>query len=143
MEQLVKELHRPARRNFQRRHVVITGLNDLFQADLVDMQKYSRENKGHSYILTVINAFSKCAWAVAIKSKSAADVAIAFETILKKHTAPKNLQTDDGNEFMNKIFSSLMKKYKINHYSTYSVLILKASIVDQFNGTLKKNVVNV
>ena len=46
------------------------------------------------------------------------------------------MQTDDGNEFMNKIFANLMKKYKINHYSTYNVL--KASIVERFNRTLKE-----
>ena len=135
MEQVVEELHRPARRNFPRRHVIVLGLDDLFQADLVDMQKYSDVNRGHNYILTVINAFSKYAWAYALKSKSAEDVATAFERILKKHKAPKHLQTDDGTEFLNKRFQSLMKKYKINHYSTYSVL--KASIVERFNRTLK------
>lgn len=48
---------------------------------------------------------------------------------------PKNLQTDDGKEFFNKVFQSLMLKYKINHYSTYSVM--KASIIERFNRTLK------
>ena len=65
MEQVVEELYRPARRNFPRRHVVVLGLNDLFQAYLVDMQKYTEVNKGFNYILTVINAFSK----FAMKSK--------------------------------------------------------------------------
>ena len=48
---------------------------------------------------------------------------------------PKNLQTDDGKEFFNTQFSKLMIKQQINHYSTYSVL--KASIIERFNRTLK------
>lgn len=48
---------------------------------------------------------------------------------------PKNLQTNDGKEFFNKQFQQLMRINNINHYSTYSVL--KASIVERFNRTLK------
>ena len=32
---LVDELHAPARRNFKRRHVVVKGYDDLWQADIV------------------------------------------------------------------------------------------------------------
>jgi len=49
---------------------------------------------------------------------------------------PKNLQTDNGNEFYNKQFRELMKRYEINHYSTFSTI--KASIVERFNRTLKE-----
>jgi hypothetical protein len=51
-------------------------------------------------------------------------VSTAMENILLKiKPPPKNLQTDNGKEF----FQSLMKKHKINHYSTFSSI--KASIV--------------
>ncbi len=49
---------------------------------------------------------------------------------------PKNIQTDNGTEFYNKEFKTLMDKYNINHYSTYTHL--KASIVERFNRTLKE-----
>jgi len=39
-----------------------------------------------------------------------------------KQANPKLLQTDNGTEFYNNQFQQLMKKYKIRHYSTYSVL---------------------
>ena len=135
MEQIVNEIHKPARRNFKRRHVILKGISDLFQADLVDVKAYSRENKGFKYILTIINVFSKFAWAIALKSKSGKDVAEAFASILKNHNPPDNLQVDQGTEFYNSNFKSLMKKYKINMYSTHSVL--KASVIERFNRTLK------
>ena len=34
---LVNELHAPAKRNFKRRHVVVKGYDDLWQADIVEM----------------------------------------------------------------------------------------------------------
>ena len=46
---------------------------------LVDMQAFSSFTKGFKYILTVIDVFSKYAWAVPIKDKSAASVTKAFE----------------------------------------------------------------
>lgn len=135
--EIVDELHKSARINFNRRRVIVKGLNDLFQADLVDMIKYARYNKGFKYILTVINAFSKFAWAIPVKSKSAKDVTNAMRKIFDESFIPKNIQTDNGKEFYNKEFKQLMEKYNVNHYSTYSSM--KASIVERFNRTLKSN----
>lgn len=133
-EQIVHELHKPARRNFKRRSVILKGIDDLWQADLAELVVYSRFNKGYKYLLTVIDCFSKYAWAVPIKNKSAAEVTKAFEKILSERK-PRNLQTDQGKEFYNKLFGKLMKINNINHYSTYSNL--KASIVERFNRTIK------
>lgn len=133
--QIVNEIHASARKNFPRRRVIMKGIDDLWQADLVEMGNYSTINKGYRYMLTVIDTFSKYAWAEAIKSKNAVEVSKAFKNILGMGRVPKNLQTDDGKEFFNKEFTSLMQKFSINHYSTYS--IMKASIVERFNRTLK------
>lgn len=132
---LVNELHKQARKNFNRRRVVMKGIDDLWQADLVEMGNYSKSNKNYRYLLNIIDTFSKFAWAVALKNKTALEVAKAMDSILKLGRVPKNLQTDDGKEFFNKYFENLMQKYSINHYSTCSRM--KASIIERFNRTLK------
>lgn len=146
-QSLVDELHKPARRNFKRRHVVQRGYDDLWQADLVEMIPYARENKGFRYMLTVIDTYSKYAWALPIKSKTADSVTNAFKTLLQDQSGsrggggggggrkPKNLQTDDGKEFYNREFQKFIHTHNINHYS--SLTHLKASIVERFNRTLK------
>lgn len=135
-EDVVAELHKPARKNFTRRRVIIKGLHDLFQADLVEMIPYAKANKGFRYILVVINAFSKYVWAYPVKRKTGQAVADAMKKVLSStKTSPKNLQTDMGKEFYNKEFQNLMKKFGINHYSSYSNL--KSSIVERCNRTLK------
>lgn len=137
---IAREIHKPARVNYPRRAVTIKGLRDLWQADLIEMIPYSKQNKGYKYILAVINTFSKFGYVEPLKNKTAKEVSGAFLRIIKRARfgAPKNLQTDQGTEFFNKIFSNLMKKQGINHYHTYSNL--KASIVERWLRTLKSKI---
>ena len=125
----LKELHTPARRNYQRRKFTVRGLDETWQTDLVEMQLYARENTGYRYMLIVIDVFSKYAWAVPVKQKTGSDVTAAMKSILQQGRKPINLQTDRGKEFYNATFQSLMQRYGINLYSTYSNL--KASICFQ------------
>jgi len=108
-------LHKPARKKFPRRKTFAKGINDLFQADLVDMQSLSRFNDSHRYILTCIDVFSKRAFAVALKDKRGPTVADAFVKIFTE-TVPNLLQTDRGTEFLNTQVQDVFKKYNIFHY---------------------------
>lgn len=132
---LVRELHKPARRNYTRRHVDIRGLDETWQADIVDMSSYARQNSQHKFLLTVIDIFSKFAWAIPLRSKSGRDTTIAMKSIFNQGRIPKNLHVDRGKEFYNSQFEALMKRHNVNMYSTYSNL--KASICERFNRTLK------
>lgn len=136
--QLVNELHKPARKNYKRRRTVIKGLDDLWQADLAQLDQYASQNKNFKYILVTIDAFSKYLWCKALKSKSGAEVTRAFAEVLKnsKKRRPKNLQTDNGTEFYNTYFNKLMRDYNINHYSTFSAT--KAAIAERVIRTLKE-----
>lgn len=131
---IAKELHKQSRKNFPTRNVELKGINDLYQADLVEMIPFSRVNKGYKYILTMINCFSKYAIAVPLKTKQADEVVKALKPILENNKM-KHFQTDQGTEWFNSKVSSLLKSYNINHYFTYSDK--KASIVERFNRTLK------
>lgn len=133
--QVIDELYRNARRNYQRRKVTMYGVNDTYQIDLVEMIPYAKQNKNYKYILTAIDIFSKYAWALPIKTKSSKDVADAMKKILHSGNVPTNIQCDRGKEFYNSEFRRLMDQYNINLYSTYT--IIKAAIVERFNRTLK------
>lgn len=135
---IVSELHKAARKNFQRRRTIIKGYRDLWQVDLAEMQQYANENDGYRYILVCINCFSKYIYTRAIKNKTGVEVSNAMKSIIKEASyAPTNLQSDQGKEFYNRNFQALMREYNINHYSTYSTK--KASIVERVIRTLKNN----
>jgi hypothetical protein len=133
---VVLEIYKYARKKFPRRRFIQRGMDDTWQIDLIDMQKYSRDNAGHKYIFTCIDTFSKYLWLQPIKSKNKSDTTAAMSRILQhSQRCPKNVQSDDGKEFFNGEFQELMKKWNINHYSTFS--ILKASIVERVIRTVK------
>lgn len=133
--QIVYTLHKPVKHKFKRNRILVERPFEQMQADLVDMKEFKNENSGFSYILTAIDIFSKKAYAIALKCKSAKHVEEAMEKILAKHKTFK-LMTDQGLEFKNNLFSSLVKKYQILHYFTKNKTI-KCSIVERFNKTLK------
>jgi len=132
---VVEELHRPARRHYPRRHVDMRDIDDKWQADLVDMSAYAKVNRGYRFLLTVIDIFSKFAWAVPTKTKSGSDVTAAMRSVFEQGRQPRRLHVDQGKEFYNTIFKNLMEEYNIRLYSTFSNL--KASICERFNRTLK------
>ena len=133
------ELHRPARIHFQRRHVLTKGLYDLFQSDLVEMVPYFKANKGYKYILIVIDVYSKYVWAKPLKNKKGIEVTTNFEQILKQlPIMPKHIQTDQGSEFYNTHFKSMLHTYNIKHYSVYSSM--KACVAERFIRTLKTKI---
>lgn len=80
--QLVREIFKNPRRNFPRRKVVLKGLFDLMQVDLMEMGQISKENDDARYVLCAINCFSKLAFCRTLKNKKSSTTAIAMEEIL-------------------------------------------------------------
>ena len=129
-------LHRPNRKKYKRNQVIVSGIDDTFQADLIDVTNISRFNDNNKFLLTCIDVFSKYAWVVPIKKKGAQEVLAAFKTIFADGRIPKRLQTDEGNEFMNRTLRAYLEKLKINIYILNSEM--KAAVVERFNRTLKE-----
>ena len=134
-EQYAYALQKPARHHFRRRRVIVGGLRQQWQADLVALSNLKNDNDGMTFILTVIDVFSKVAWCVRSKNTSAASLVAPLTTTFTKGW-PKTLQTDQGLEFLNKSVQALLKKYGIHHFSTHNEET-KVSIVERFNRTLK------
>ena len=60
------------------------GIDEQWVVDLIEVQNIARQNKGMRYLLTVIDAFSKCAWVEPIKNKMGQAVTDALTKILKR-----------------------------------------------------------
>lgn len=112
-------------------------MDDVWGADLVEMQEWSRENKGYRYMLNVIDVFSKYAWSVPLKDKKGETTTEAFKLIEKSSgRLPNHLWVDGGKEFYNKHMTVWLKKNGINMYSTFGEH--KSAVVERFNRTLKE-----
>ena len=126
--------HRPVRRRFKRRSVVVGGPNQQWQADLVDMSRLKRPNDETKFLLTVIDVFSKRAWCIPLKSKSAEALVAAFRPLLNNR-APTALQTDKGSEFFNWPLQRLLKEYGVHHFMKHNEET-KASIVNSYHRSI-------
>ena len=135
-QQLAEELHKPIRRKFKTRKVIVNHIDEIWSADLVFMDKLSKWNKGFKYLLTVIDVFSKFAWVVPLKDKKGSSITTAFADIIKTYKRkPEYLWVDKGSEFYNKTFKEWLLQNDIELYSTFNEG--KAVIIERFNRTLK------
>ena len=136
----VYTLHRPVRRKFRRRRVYAKHVNDVIQADLIDLQSFAKYNDGQRYALVVIDVFGKKGYGRAIRSKSAKHVAPALESILDQlFPTPNFCQTDRGVEFLNHDVQTLFRERNIKHYWTMNDEI-KAAVVERWIRTLKSKI---
>ena len=136
-EQDAYSLHKPARRRFnKRRRVIVGGMNQQWQADLVDLKTLKNDNDGMTFLLTTIDVFSKRAKCIPIPSKSAASLVAALR-IAFADDPPQTLQTDRGMEFLNKSVQTLLRERGVHHFATHNAET-KASIVERFNRALKE-----
>ena len=91
--------------DFTRRRVIVNQIDEIWSADLVDMQ---------NYLLTVIDVFSKYGW---IKKKGETETK-AFKTIFKEGRQPQCVWIDKGKEFYNKHLKEFLDKHDITINST-------------------------
>ena len=150
--QLTQELLKPKRNRFKRRSVYSSGVDSIWTADLMDVHRYARQNKGYKYILVCLDVFSRYAWARPLKTKTGIEVAEALKDIFKGGRTPDKLWTDRGTEFWNKnvkyelhgqAFNNasvqrLLHKNKIELYSTHNEP--KATIAERFIRTLRNKI---
>lgn len=130
-------LHKPVRKRFPRNRYVVFTINELWQCDLNDMRGLTKYNNGYNYILTVIDVFSKIAYARVMKRKSPSCVIKAFQSIFREaNTVPKNLQSDKGTEFTGKSVRQFFAENNINYFTTKNPDV-KAAVIERFNRTLK------
>ncbi|KAK3093243.1 hypothetical protein FSP39_013116 [Pinctada imbricata] len=129
MTQDTYTLHKPVRRSFKRRKVLVAVIDQQWQADLVDLQSIAKYNDGYKYLLTCIDVLSKYAWVIPLRDKTGKTLVEAFKAIFKSGRTPRQLQTDKGSEFTNRNFQSFLRENDVHFFTTENEDI-KASIAE-------------
>ena len=128
-QQLAKEVISPQITKIRER-IIPLYKDETWSADLIDKSSLSKYNENHKFILTVIDIFTKYAWANPLKNKSGLSITNGFKIVLGEQRKPKKFWVDRVSEFYKKTFKSLLKEYETELYSTYSDL--KAVFIDRF-----------
>lgn len=82
-------LQRPLRRRFQQNKIMVTGIDDQYSADLMDMTKFPKYNDGFMYKLVVIDVLSKYLWMHSLIDKKGISVANALREIFLEGRKPQ------------------------------------------------------
>ena len=127
---LAEELHKPVKRKFKKRRVMVNGIDKIWAADLADMKAFKDDNDGYTFLLLVIDIFSKYGWIVPLKNKKGKTVAEALENIFEERK-PEKLWTDKGTEFKNKDVKKLIEIYSTENEE-------KSSVVERWIRTMKE-----
>ena len=95
--------------------------DNIWGADLADMQLVSKYNKGIRYLPCAIDLSSKYAFAVSLKDKKGTTFVNAFQIILdNSKRKPNKIWVDQGSEFYNTYFKKWLKDSNIGTYSTHN-----------------------
>lgn len=98
----------------------------LLQFDIYDLSKYTNKNgqpnHGNKYILSIMDVFTRKAWAYPMKNKDSINVYSSFEKFIKNSNIKKytessftKLMSDNDSSFMTKEFQELLQKNNIIH----------------------------
>ena len=138
-EQLAEELFKPIIRKFKKRTVYSGFKDNIWGADLTDMQLISKFNKGFRFLLCVIDIFSKYAWVVPLKDKKGVSIVDAFQKILdKSRRKPNKIWVNKGSEFYNNSFKKWLKDNDIEMYLIHNEG--KSVDAERFIRTLKTKI---
>ena len=99
-KKLAEELHKPIIRTFNKRKVQSPFIDNIWLADLDDMQLISKFNERFRFLLCVIDIYTKYAWVIPLKDKKGITITDAFQKMLKKsNRKPNKIWVDKGSEF--------------------------------------------
>lgn len=123
------QLHAKLPKRKDTRPIYSGKVGKIIQADLIDYS--SQPYRNYHYILTVIDIFSRKAWAYPLKDKEQPTVAAKLLPLLQR-IKPSVIQTDQGKEFKINYGES------IKHITGKAYVPQQQSGIERWNGSLKR-----
>jgi len=81
--------------------------------DLIDTRAYKEKNDGYSWIVTMIDSFSKFAMIGISKSKTSKEISRIIKKKFCFYGPPVILHSDNGTEFKNKDLEKICKTFGV------------------------------
>ena len=120
-EQLAEELHKPVTKKFKGRKVYAIFKDNIWAADLAEMESLSLKNKNVKNLLCVIDVFTIYALVKPLKDMKGKTVLNPFIKIVNESNDKSNkLWDDQGRKFCNKPMQEWLDNNDILMYCTYN-----------------------
>jgi hypothetical protein len=127
--------HKPAKKIFKREQILMSRMDQQWDADVMDMLKFARHNDGYRYLAIFIDIFSRYIWVRPLKTKKPTDMVEAMENVFSQGRKPLSIRTDRGSEYMGKEVQKYLAKMHISHFTARNAL--HANYAERVIRTLK------
>ncbi|KAL3079526.1 hypothetical protein niasHT_037896 [Heterodera trifolii] len=138
-------LHRQAKRRYRRLPTLAPGLHTEWQADLAIFDRLAKQNRGYKYLLVCIDTLSRQLFVEPVKTKTSANMIIAFGRIFKRSKyIPWKVLTDQGKEFTARAVQQFFRTNDVEHFCMLTSPQFHAGMAERANldGTLFSSYVN-
>ena len=133
------QLHQPLPPSTNNTVSIPSAPFSIFQMDLIDLSPLAGHNNNDHFVLTIIDKFSKYAYAYPLKNKSGPVVFQAIESILLSAPhLPQILVSDNGTEFSTWQLHHYLERIGVKHLYTSSYSPQSNGCVERFNQSLKR-----
>lgn len=113
-------VYKPARRNYERNHIIATSPGSVVQIDIMDMTRFKHANR-HSYVLLSYDSYSKFLMGVPLKNRSEAAVDDGLKSLI--NSAPYSfirIYWDKEGSFLSNRVQESLGRFGISNYTTAS-----------------------
>jgi transposase InsO family protein len=123
-------LHKPVRKRFPRNPYTETNIDDVWEMDVADLSPLSKYNDKYKYLLHIIDIFSRYAWSVPLRGKTATSITTALKSLFQNRK-PIPVQSHSGTEFVNAIVQQYLKRQGVNFHTTHNPDV-RGAIIEGF-----------
>jgi len=127
--------HRPAKQNFPRQKILMSYMDQQWDADIMDMSKFAKFNQGYKYLAIFIDIFSRYVWVERMKTKKPKEMINVMKIVFSEGRKPDYLRTDKGSEYTAGQTKLYLRAQQIKHF--YAINAIHASYAERFIRTLK------
>ena len=102
----------PPKKKYATNKTDVYHVDDIWSLDILDLEGYGVENnRGFTYVLVIIDNFSKFGWTILLKNKNAQTIRNSFEKkLIGLKRKPNLIESDRGKTLYNNIFQDFLKK---------------------------------
>lgn len=133
--ELTYKRHKTPVLRFPRQKILMSYMDQQWDADIMDMSKFAKFNKGYKYLAVFIDIFSRYVWVEKLKTKKPSDMVNAMKIVFSEGRKPDYLRTDKGSEYIGGETKLFLKSHRIYHFT--AVNAIHASYAERFIKTLK------
>ncbi|KAL3979168.1 gamma-glutamyltranspeptidase / glutathione hydrolase / leukotriene-C4 hydrolase [Sarotherodon galilaeus] len=116
----------------------IPALGEPFEQIIIDcVGPLPKTKSGHQYILTLMCAATRFPEAIPLRTIKVKAIVRALVNFFSTFGLPKSVQTDQGSNFMSKIFAQVLKSLSIKHQKSSAYHPESQGALERFHQTLK------